>query len=715
MTTIAESLDFGNLPSYKYGTDLYDPSKLGLGPLIVQRTGPSPEQRFVGPLPIAVARPMEESLPVQVGYPWVMRWSDTIDWVFVAETSSGAPTRRIIKYTFNRETGVFSFNGAITLTYPTTANHTIRAFRMTYDLHTVGTIERSSQFSNAVTGTGTGWVSDGVCAGNRIGFGSTNPSEIATWRYIASVNGEGELILDEMIADYPPGTPYVIEDLRAITATTNATAANGGLFVAKGLSIDLFSATTSFVIPAATTVDNVRAVYRISGTALTTVSGLGIQDPVNKSQHYAWALTGTTTAAMYKYNLRAPLVNLTAGTTSAAYTLQSGAIALTGTASQINNGRIARPDHTAAAGQECFFFTTASRVYRTKPLNNITAADLTFISGGDIMLEVPPGGTTTSAASGAMQSIEYSALLDAFYIALSGSSPGQRDYLTKFYAGSQQLDRQVGVDVRQYYQASSAAVAPALSRTISYFMPWIEGGLGYFVVNGTSAATNSILVVPIGADMDFVGRTNSKVVLPKMSIPSAHKLLKVLAQNTEALGGYGPLSLGTEPFANHYRTAGIDDDSGNWTPLNQAGALFGVDASPEIQFMITFRVAGLSCIPARIHSLALLYETDEALPTGFRWSLGDSNQANGTLGMIQTSLLSAFGVLTITYYRADTNQAVLVQDSSDSEFGLWEFYSEGSASWVAGVGPNATGTRRRFVPSAGLPVGVDLYAKVTVE
>ena len=714
MTIIAENLDFGTLPSYKYGTGQYDPSKLGLGPLIVQRTGASPEQRFVGPLPIAVARPMEESLSIQVGYPWAMRWSDTIDWVFVAEASAASPTRRIIKYDFNRETGVFSFSGAITLTYPTATNHTIRAFRMTYDLHTVGTIERDSGFGNKVIGTGTSWVTDGACAGNRIGFGSTNPSEVTEWRHISSVTGESELVLDDVIPHYPPGTPYVIEDLRAITATTNATASNGGLFVAKGLSVALFSP-TSFVIPAATTVDNVRAVYRISGTALTAVSGLGIQDPVNKAEHYAWVFAGTTAAVMYKYNLRAPLVSLGAGSTGAAYTLQTSTVALTGTASQINNGRVARPDHTAAAGQECFFFTTTSRVYRTKPLNSIISADATFIAGGDIMLEVPPGGAVSAGGSGAMQSIEYSALLDAFYIALSGAASGQRDYLTKFYAGSQQLDRQVGFDVRQYYQASSAAVAPALSRTASYFMPWIEGGLGYFVINGSSAATNSILAVPIGADMDFVNRTNSKAVLPKMSIPSAHKLLKTLAQNTEALGGYGPLSLGTEPFVVYYRTAGIDDDSGGWTLLNQAGSMVGVDAAPEIQFMFAFRVAGVSCIPARVHSFALLYETDEALPSGFRWNLGDSNQSNGTLGMVQTSLLPALGVLTITYYRADTDQAVLVQSSGNSEFGVWEFYNEGSGSWVAGVGSNAVGVRRRFAPSAGLPVGVDLYAKVTIE
>ena len=71
--------------------------------------------------------------------------------------------------------------------------------------------------------------------------------------------------------------------------------------------------------------------------------------------------------------------------------------------------------------------------------------------------------------------------------------------------------------------------------------------------------------------------------------------------------------------------------------------------------------------------------------------------------------------MTVTYYRADTNQPVLVQSSDNSAFGNWESFDEGSASWSAGLGENAVGTRRRFVPNSGLPVGVDLYAKVTVE
>lgn len=713
MSLIAETLDFGSLPSYKYGSDPYNPSKLGLGPMMVQRNSPDRKNRFVGPYPLAVARPQEETLAFQVGYPWAMRWSEEIDWVFLVELSTASPTRRVMQYSYNRETGIFNYSGAITLTYPTTTNHTVRAMRMTYDLHTAGTVQSVGGTGAEIVGVGTSWLIDGACVGNRIGFGSTNPAEITQWHEIVSISTDQSLTLGATeIPALPSGTPYVIEDLRCITLNTNATAANGGLFVTKGLRVENFTSVAT-VIPAATTVDNRRAVYRIGATA-TAGLGLGIQEQTSKSTHYAWAANGTSTPALYKYNLRAPLTTLNAGTSSDAFVFATAAVSVVGTPSLINNGRVAKTEHVAA-GRECFYFTTTTRLIRTRPLDDITPNDNAFIIYGDTMLEVPPGGTSTTPASGALQSVEYSGTIDAFYIALSGSTSGQRDYVTKFRGGSVAADRSIGGDVRQYLQSSSQAVAPSMSRNSSYFMPWIEGGLGYFVTFGSSAATNVVLAVPIGADMDYAERTNSKIVLPKFQIPSSHKLHRVVVQNTESIGDFVGLSMSAEPFAIYYRTAGIDDDSGAWTQLDQTGSMSGIDAAPEIQFMLTFRTIGVSCIPARVHSLALIYEKDEALPPGFRWNLGDSSNTSGTIGIVQTSLVSSLAKMTVTYYRADTNQPVLVQSSDNSAFGNWESFDEGSASWSAGLGENAVGTRRRFVPNSGLPVGVDLYAKVTVE
>jgi hypothetical protein len=118
-------------------------------------------------------------------------------------------------------------------------------------------------------------------------------------------------------------------------------------------------------------------------------------------------------------------------------------------------------------------------------------------------------------------------------------------------------------------------------------------------------------------------------------------------------------------------------------------------------------------LPARILSLAVLYETDDALPSQYQWNGADWNQANGTFAWVQAVLFGATpGVHTIEVYRSDTNALVLTQASSGTTNGTFENW-DGSA-WVAGIGADTVGRRRRFVPTGSLPSGVDLYAKLMV-
>jgi len=166
-------------------------------------------------------------------------------------------------------------------------------------------------------------------------------------------------------------------------------------------------------------------------------------------------------------------------------------------------------------------------------------------------------------------------------------------------------------------------------------------------------------------------------------------------------------------FRLQYRTSGIDDNSGSWVDVPQTGDLSGVSTSANIQFAFQFRTAGVIMLPARVLSLALIYETDDALPSQYQWNIGDFNAGNGTFAWVQDALFGATpGLHTISIYRADTDALVLTQASSGSANGVFEHWT-GSA-WAAGLGSDAIDTRRRFVPSGSLPGGVDLYAKLTV-
>jgi hypothetical protein len=106
----------------------YDYTKTSLGSLIVQKTGLSPTDKYVGPLPVALARPMEESTATTMMYPHVLSWSSTIDWVFLIENSAAASaTRRIYFYEYDRTNTNYNWKGFITATLNTSTAHTIRS------------------------------------------------------------------------------------------------------------------------------------------------------------------------------------------------------------------------------------------------------------------------------------------------------------------------------------------------------------------------------------------------------------------------------------------------------------------------------------------------------------------------------------------------------------------------------------------------------------
>jgi hypothetical protein len=221
---------------------------------------------------------MEQSVAIASAYPWAMQWqNDTdgeIDWIFLGDIATASAVRRINAYTYNRRNSTFTWKGFVTVNFPTATAHTIRALKMTYDKEFTGTVSVSS---TGVTGTGTLFSTNRVCVGNRIGFGATSPVAINNWYEIASIASDTSLTLTTG-ATAISNTPYVIEDLRAVLLTTNATTTNGGLFVVKGLNIDTFSMGASgTMIPAGATgtgatVDNIRACYWLADAATITSS-----------------------------------------------------------------------------------------------------------------------------------------------------------------------------------------------------------------------------------------------------------------------------------------------------------------------------------------------------------------------------------------------------------------------------------------------------------
>lgn len=678
---------FGSLSSYKLGTDPYDADKVGLGPLMGQFTGAANEDKFVGPIPVALGRPMEASTSIPSIYPWAMQWSSTIDWIFLADNATAAATRRIVAYQFNRLTGVLTWAGFITLTYPAATNHTIRALRMTYDVYTTGTVSVSG---TAVTGSSSTWSADRLAVGSRIGFGSTDPTQISTWYEISAIGSDTSITLTSSAGTIGSGTAYCIEDLRCITVTTNATATNGGLYVTKGLRWENFSAGGT-TIPAAVSTDNIRAVYWLKDAATVTntaANGAGIEGKTSWTSQIIYVGNGTTTQQLFKYNIRAALsLSSGADTTSFAFATAVSAT-LTGTASQANNGRLATLSHGPGSGSACYYFTTTTRVYRTKAVSTITTGDTTFITSGDVMTEVPPGGTVTFGASSLMNSLEYSGILDKFIIAVNATTTPFRSYVTQYRTDAGQFDRLFGCDNRQIDQStadSSVAITPNMIGAA--YSCWSEGGMLYIATIGTTAQTNFLYALPLSADWEYAATTGCRIVSPRIATPDAAKYVQGWGQEVQVLGtnGGSGKNLGsvTEAWRMYYRTAGITDNSGSWTLIDATGDLSAAAGASYIQFMMEFRTIGLLCLPARVANLGVVYDdtnTDE------HWQFSSNvgtDIANKRFGFRHAGAYgSSVPRLKIELFDAESGSS-LGSDDSTTQAWTWERSTNNGGAWSA--------------------------------
>lgn len=617
------------------------------------------------------------------------------DWVFMADVAAAAATRRITFFQFDRTTSVFSWKGFVTYTPPTTGNITVRGFRVLYEKHTTGTVAVSGA---TVTGNGTTWSADRIFIGSRIGFGSSDPTQITQWYYVNAVTDDTTLTIQ--VSDTAAGTggtaanltinagtSYVIEDLRFLITHSNATATNGGLFMVGGTSPDSF-ATNGQTIAAATTVDKVKACYWLAdaSTVTNTVpAGCTVEEKESWTTQYTYVLD--TNGRIYKYNCRTAM-SLTAGKTTSCLVFKTGiqAPAITGTLSVNNNGRIGSLAHQG--GILSLYFATTTRIYRI-PLTNIIA-DTTNWAGGeaDAMVEVPAGGTSTYAATSVMSSVEIADQIDRLIITTTGAATTthRRMYITQYNVVSNAFDHVFLADTGQSDQsAATADSAPHVSPQGAAINVWSTDGLVYISRPGATVYTNMLYAVPLAADWVYAnldGQPKQRLITPAIQTPNCSKFKRVYVSHADYFGG-GNLTIPSEPYKLYYRTAGITDDSGAWTYVNNIGNLSSTTAAEYIQFMFEFRVIGTFCLPTRIYNVGIIYE-DNTTDSHYQPSVGQSNLTTKRFAWrFSTAFGSTVPTLRVRLYDAVTGGLLLDDDSATPTGGTWEKSTDGGQNWTA--------------------------------
>lgn len=671
-----------------------------------------------------VIRPMEESTAFAVGFPQMLQKNGNEWYMFVAETTLAATTRRIRLYTLNVKNGSVTSNGFITLTKPVAGNGTLRDYKVDLLQYSTGTVAVSGA---AVTGTGTLFQGSRIAVGSRIGFGSTDPTQITQWYFINAISSETACTIQVNTTaagtggaaaslSLPSNTPYVIQDFRQLIDETNATTTNGGLFLAKGVAIEDFTIAGT-TIAAAVTTDNVKACYWLKDATTQTniVScGMVIRNQVSITERDVIVMDSPLAAnyKFYRYNIRAALT-LTAGAATTPFVLATGNNAVTGTIAQVASCCLATANHGSGIGVESIYAVTTTRVLRI-PISNITSGNTSCVV--DSIIETTPSGASTFSITNGMSSIEYSTTLDRFYITTTSAWT----YLTRFLPSGTQFDRLFGRVIGNLDQPAASPNFPrpffAPNGTVSTLCSITGTGLVVYCKNGTATSTQQIYILAAGADKDFAIDLNCVVISPKITISNIDKFLRAFILENRFLGANEGM-VGTEPFLVYFRTANIDVDmTTGWQLLDKTDNLSAFTGATECQLRIVFQTLGITNLPAQIIGVGLTYNDYN---TTEKWAFSDEKSvaASKQFAFRQVSQYGTdYPTLNIRLVNNTTGAVILTDDSVAQAQGTWEKSTDGT-TWGAyndtdrASGTGGDNTYIRFTPTAAISgkVGVSLY------
>ena len=705
-----------NYITYEFNTDSvtyptsYDSTKLNLGYLMQTQTG-STGDTYVSPVEPRFMRGYEGASGNNRRFNTIglLRYDEDTLWCFTTfggSVSTGAVSKQIFFFTYKKSTNeITNTYQSINVSYNPNSYHQCYSIQPTLDLHTTGSVE---VIGTLVTGSGTSWQTDGACVGNRIGFGSTSSADITTWYEISSIINDSTLnITQGVLSDGIPeilnltgSVPYIIEDLRLcyVNRATNISTSRSVILI-KGLRPEIFTLSPP-TIPAATTVDNLRAGYRLvdGATSTSTFSPISsvLEPKVSFTEQYLYTVSkpANTTISIQKFNIRAALT-LTDGRSNSAFSFTTGNQSHGGT-------NTSETDVMIKDNSGNYYVSHYTRISRI-PTSSISAASTTFIA--DNMIQNPPGSSTTFALSSQMSDICYMPEIDRIYIShLQGTI---RNYITRYVSGG---EFETPVHANDQIQQSTYLVSEfetltphLLSAPVSAY--YKDGVM--FTVRDINNNNNIIYTLPLEADAQFETTSSACIITPELFTTSASAYSGIHVDSTDYFNA-PRFALPRQPYYLYYRTSGISDDSGTWNYLDPSGSM--PTAAESIQFKLTFSTLGYYSIPSLIHGITVTYSSSlpQQAVSNFDAILEETNASSQVFAWRQSAVFNT--VPADMYISIYSGSAIILTDSiTAADSGSWEYSANTGSTWNSLTGSiNTVGHYIRYTATPTLPSGAVL-------
>ncbi len=700
-----------NIHSPSINTTGYNHTKLNLGPDMRLYTGPKYTDNYISSVPTRIHRRQNQRFMSLLS---ILDYTEHLTWVFTLENNNW--TGQVIQaFLFDKRTNEMYPKGWFNQNIPNnTANQTKTDFTHIYDKYSNGTVACSG---TTVTGTGTTWFTDKICAGARIGFGSTEPEFITDWYEISAVNSDTSITL---INSGPTITNslYCVEELRFLLFQRHTTTNFGGLYYVKGCNFDDFKTFGIITVPTATTVDRIKACYFLSDAATGTIThsqGIALGPKINANTQYVYGVHGRNTDAndnqIFIWNVRADLTNITSGTTTSALVSKTQKFnwGYSGNAmqQQYNSVVFANTKHGPGKNKNCLYVQFYDRTYRfeTDKLirDNSNAAPFEFVA--------QPTKYGTAAGSIYKYKLNYMPEEDLFYGSdgTNNTHYGEYNlgykppinYFFSFYRFTNNYNN-AAYDIADHLDNYSGSVG---SKALSRYT---------YLTNNVANSDNCLFYYCHGADFLFCKKYKNQIITPSIPTFQSSKLVKAIV-NDEIVRGRDTIGINTDHYRIYARTTGIEDDSGYWSKIDATGDLSFLKPTDKIQYMFEFQTIGFLTTPREIFSVSTVFESNSEIIPEYEWNLSDSG--SNVVGFIQNEkikkdfiLLESNPLIKISAYEYNTDILLFSQNSNESTYGVFQYYS--GSSWVNGLGNNTANKRMRFVVTSTAHNYKKLYFKI---
>jgi hypothetical protein len=543
----------------------------------------------------------------------------------------------------------------------------------------------------------------------------------------------------------PAGTPYVIEDLRFSLQIGSL-----GTYLLQGLTINDFTVTpTAITLPALNFAGLSKGIYSIYDGSYATSNGFQTGNnvgPSGKDTHFAtkqsdnlqYLYVALANGRIIRYNIRSPYLNqlgLNAQGRIRFSTADQILVTSTGVTSPNNaavsgfaSGKlaVATMQSGSAAGQESIYLDSTG-IIQTPTSQLVNEATVTYT----IMAETPPGSVTTYAAAGNVGRVYFIPQIDRLLV-LNVSSTA-KSYITKYLtniiqptlsgtlygrdtynklAVDNSYDLAFLVNGNQLQGNTSNTNAPKYPDTLGTgFFGTVEGGVLH-LCRPLNTIQNNLYSLPIDCDAEYVSFSNNVFITPKYNLTRAISITGLYVNTLKQYGSF-PFGIAPEPIIIHYRTTGIDDNTGTWisystiNELNNEISCDGVIENLAIQFRFSFKVAGNTCLVNKIYGFSILWE-DDRTDSHYSPSVSKSSLTSRIFAWRQEELwYGNIPDLKIRRYNASNSNIVFYDTVTTSASGTWEYSTDGTTwlSWSSSA--DAIGNYIRYVAD-WVPAGIKL-------